>query len=70
MIAIKSAKNEIRKRDKKRNRIIITIGNQSWHITRAEAKILKRRLMSFNFDFDNVEKNWKVKKKKKEKENG
>lgn len=40
MIKITKAK-ETRKRDKKRNRFLITIGDESWHLTKEE--IIKLR---------------------------
>lgn len=40
MIKIKPARNESRLSDKKRNRLLLIVGNRSWHLTQMEAKQL------------------------------
>lgn len=44
MITVKVAKEENRQRDKKRKRLVLTIGNKSWHIAREEALKLRDKL--------------------------
>jgi hypothetical protein len=43
MIKASKAK-ESRQRDQKRNRILLTVGTRSWHVTQTEAKSLLKQL--------------------------
>lgn len=47
MISIRRVSEESRPRDRKRNRLLLTVGDESWHITREEAKKLKDQLGRF-----------------------
>jgi hypothetical protein len=44
MIKVSSARNESRKRDAHRNRLVLKIGNLIFHITRLEARRLHNAL--------------------------
>jgi hypothetical protein len=47
MITVKRAVNEGSKRDTKRDRLVLVVGENQYHITRQEAAALKRQLERF-----------------------
>ncbi len=50
MISIKRCKLEKRGRDRIRNRLILTIGTNKYHITREEARKLRNQLNRFKLE--------------------
>ena len=42
MISLKRARRESRPRDRKRRRWVLSIGDRSWHLTRAEVCNLRK----------------------------
>ena len=50
MIKIRPAKNEVRKRDKKRKRLVLTIGKRKYHLTQSEGWALFSDLLAYLSD--------------------
>jgi hypothetical protein len=50
MIIVKAASSEVRRRDTKRNRLVLQIGLNAFRITRAEARKLRDNLNRYKLE--------------------
>lgn len=50
MVSLKRARSEGRQRDRRRRRWVLTVGDRSWHLTRAEVVRLRRQSAAVEVD--------------------